>query len=486
MPLFVEPIGSAGHSPSVHDMEQTPMSNLSHSIDPSPSPADAPALEWVLARTLHEAGKFDEAEQSYDRVLAAVPDHADALHFKGLAAHQRGDHARAITLIRAAIAMDGQHFGWYSNLGNVLLLDEQPDAAGEAYEQALRLAPERADVHNNLGVFLDERGRFEEAEATLRRALALAPDRAEIHANLGRVLLRLARNDEALACLKEALRLNTEQTTARPLLGMIYPQLGMLYRRLGRLDAAAQVYRDWLARDPGEPTALHHLAGCSGEAVPERAADAYVERTFNAFADTFDKTLAQLNYHGPAQVGEAVAQHLGEPRRALDVLDAGCGTGLCGPLIAPYARRLAGVDLSQRMLDKARRREVYDTLTKAELTAYLEDAAPDSCDLIVSADVLIYFGELGRCFQAAAKVLRPGGWLVFTVEALAGEDGAGFRLHAHGRYSHRESYLREMLAAAGLVVEGLEHVLLRAEAGEPVDGWVVSCRKGALRSAPAD
>ncbi|MGK6310302.1 tetratricopeptide repeat protein [Variovorax sp. DT-64] len=454
------------------------MSNLSHSIVQPAVPDEAfdPALEWARARELHEAGRFVEAEQGYDRVLATAPDHAEALHFKGLAAHQRGDHVRAITLIRAAIALDGQQFGWYSNLGNVLLLDEQADAAGEAYEQALRLAPERADVHNNLGVFQDERGRFKEAEATLRRALALAPDRAEIHANLGRVLLRLARNDEALACLNDALRLNPGLTLARPLLGLIY-------RRLGQLDAAAQVYRDWLERDPGDPTALHHLAGCSGEAVPERAADAYVERTFNAFANTFDSTLGRLNYRAPAQVAEAVAQHLGEPRGALDVLDAGCGTGLCGPLIAPYARRLAGVDLSQRMLDKARLRQVYDTLTKAELTAFLEDAEPASCDLIVSADVLIYFGELGRCFQAAAKALRPGGWLVFTVEALAGEEGAGFRLHAHGRYSHREGYLRQVLAAAGLAVESLERVLLRAEAGEPVDGWVVSCRKGALSPA---
>lgn len=454
------------------------MSNLSHPIVPPAPPSEAPdpALEWTRARELHGAGRFDEAEQGYDRFLAAVPDHAEALHFKGLAAHQRGDHARAITLIRAAIAHDSGQFGWYINLGNVLLLAEQADAAGEAYELALRLAPDRADVHNNLGVFQGEGGRLAEAESTLRRALALDPDKAEIHANLGRVLLRLARNDEALACVNEALRLNPDLMLVRPLLGMIY-------RRLGRLDAAAQVYRDWLARDPDDPTALHHLAGCSGEAVPQRAADAYVERTFNAFASTFDKTLEELDYRGPAQVAEAVAQYLGEPRRALDVLDAGCGTGLCGPLIAPYARHLAGVDLSQRMLDKARLREVYDTLTKAELTAFLEDAEPGSCDLVVSADVLIYFGELQRCFHAAAKVLRPGGWLVFTVEALAGEEGAGFRLHAHGRYSHREGYLRRVLTAAGLAVEGLERVPLRVEAGEPVEGWVVACRKGSLSPA---
>ncbi|NDZ13091.1 tetratricopeptide repeat protein [Variovorax sp. WS11] len=457
------------------------MSHPSHSIDPATPLAEAPdlELEFAQARELHNAGSLDEAERAYGRILAVVPDHAEALHFQGLAVHQRGDHARAIELIRAAIALNGEQFGWYSNLGNVLLLSGQKDAAAKAFEQALQLAPERADIHNNLGVLRGEQERFEDAESALRRAIALDPASAEAHANLGRVLLRLVRNDEARRCLEEALRLKPDLAIARPLLAMVY-------RRLGQLDAAAQVYRDWLARDPGDPTALHHLAGCSGEAVPERAADAYVERTFNAFANTFDDTLARLDYRGPALVAEAVAQHLGEPRRTLDVLDAGCGTGLCGALIAPYARRLVGIDLSQRMLDKAQLRQAYDMLEKDELCAFLENAEPASCDLIVSADTLCYFGELGAVFRAAAKALRPAGWLVFTAEASDDEEGAGFRLHPHGRYSHRDSYLCAVLADAGLAVDGLQPAQLRMEAGKPVEGWVVSCKKEAPRSSSPD
>ena len=108
-----------------------------------------------------------------------------------------------------------------------------------------------------------------------------------------------------------------------------------------------------------------------------------------------------------------------EASKSLDVLDAGCGTGLCGPLIAPYARRLVGVDLSARMLAQARARNVYDELFKGELTAYLRDSA-GAFDVIVSADTLVYFGPLEDVVAAAADALRPGGRLIFTVEELIG------------------------------------------------------------------
>jgi predicted TPR repeat methyltransferase len=259
--------------------------------------------------------------------------------------------------------------------------------------------------------------------------------------------------------------------------------LGMAYQMLGRIEAAAQVYRDWLKDEPGQPEALHHLAACSGEGVPDRAPDAYVETVFDGFANSFDAKLAMLDYRAPELIAQAVASLLGEARRDLAVLDAGCGTGLCGPLLAPYARRLDGVDLSERMLAKAEARQVYDTLAKAELTAFIDGAAPGSYELIVSADTLCYFGDLQAVARAAAKALQPEGRLVFTVEASAGAGAAGFQLNPHGRYSHREAYLREVLAGAGFADLALQPAHLRTEAAKPVHGWVVSCKAGRSHSS---
>ena len=109
--------------------------------------------------------------------------------------------------------------------------------------------------------------------------------------------------------------------------------------------------------------------------MPARASDAYIEKTFDSFAASFDAKLAKLlDYRAPALVAEMLAHAGVDAARSLDVLDAGCGTGLCGPLVAPYARRLVGVDLSEAMLDRARARNVYDELVTGELTAYLRDS----------------------------------------------------------------------------------------------------------------
>jgi predicted TPR repeat methyltransferase len=430
----------------------------------------------MLAIAMHRANGLDDAEKLYERILKVAPDSADALHFMGVLQHQRGRSDEALRLIGRSIALSDAVPDWHNNLGNVLLETGHLDRAADAYERAARLAPERADIHNNLGVLRREQRRPAEAEAAYRRAIELDAQYADAHTNLGRLLDSLGRSEEALAAFCEALVLNPRNVKARH-------ALGMAYQMLGRIDDAVQVYRDWLKDEPDNPEVLHHLAACSGEAVPDRASDAYVEKVFDGFANSFDAKLALLHYRAPELIAQTVAALLGEPRRELAVLDAGCGTGLCGPLLAPYARRLEGVDLSERMLAKAQVRQVYDALAKAELTAFIDGAAPASYDLIVSADTLCYFGDLQAVARAAAKALRPQGWLVFTVEASKGAGEAGFQLNPHGRYSHRESYLRDVMAGAGLAVGGLQPAHLRTEGGKPVAGWVVSCKAAATRSS---
>jgi predicted TPR repeat methyltransferase len=157
------------------------------------------------------------------------------------------------------------------------------------------------------------------------------------------------------------------------------------------------------------------------------------------------------------------------------IADAGCGTGLCAGFLRPRAKRLLGVDLSSGMLARARARKTYDELIESELAAWL-GSRQQEFDLIVSADTLCYFGALDQAVAGAAGALRPGGRLVFTVEKAA-EGVADYHLDPTGRYSHAETYVRRMLAEAGLDAIAIEHVVLRKERGFEVHGLLASARR---------
>ena len=217
------------------------------------------------------------------------------------------------------------------------------------------------------------------------------------------------------------------------------------------------------------------MAG-TGEGAPERASDAYVEKLFDHFAPTFDAKLASLHYRAPQIVADAVAAALPAPASGLIVADIGCGTGLCGPLLRPWARRLVGCDLSGAMLERASQRGTYDELHKAELTAFLRER-PGAFDLVVSADTLIYFGELREVAQAVHGALRAGGALVFTLEALGADADGPHKLQDHGRYAHDGAHARGVFEAAGLQVDAPVEVVLREEKQAPVLGWLMVARR---------
>ena len=433
--------------------------------------AIADALQ--VATQLHRAGHHADAQEIYRRVLALAPDHPDALHFMGVLAHDQGRDEEALRLLARSVELVPDHAGFCSNYGNLLLDNERFEDAERQYRQALALDPDRPDALHNYAVLCKALRRYPEAERRLLRAIELAPEFSEARNTLAGLYFRQGRIEEAVTQACEALVREPSNAFTREM-------LGNAHCRLGQPERAAQIYREWLAEEPDNPKALHHLAACTGEGVPARASDAYVQCIFDHFSKSFDSRLALLEYRAPTLVGEAVAACVGEPAADLDVLDAGCGTGLCAALLKPFARTLTGVDLSQGMLGKARGRRVYDALHQAELCAYMRQH-PGGYDLIVSADTLVYFGALDEAMAAAAAALRPGGWLCFTVEALGAGEAADYRLQHHGRYAHSRAYLEALWGSADLAGLRSEPVVLRLDAGEPVAGWLVLAQRPGSR-----
>ena len=425
------------------------------------------ALE--LAKGLQQRLALDDAGSIYRRILSHMPEHPDALHFMGLLQYQRGRPEEAVSLISEALRVAPDYIDAHNNLGNIYRELERLNEAEACFRRVIDLSPQHAGAYNNLGTVLRAEGLLSEAGAAYQKAIDLEPNFPNPFENMGNLLSQQGKVTEAVAYYSQAIVLNPDHPGCKKM-------LGIALSCLGQTEAAANVFREWTEQEPENPVARHLLAACSGKDVPNRAADAYVKQVFDNFAERFEERLESLAYRAPQLVARAAAGVYGEPAGELDMLDAGCGTGLCGPLLQPYARRLDGVDLSPGMLERAKSTGCYDTLVEAELTDFI-GSRKNAYDAIVSADTLCYFGDLQAVMTAVAGSLRSGGYFIFTVERTAQDEEtmpAGFRINPLGRYSHRESYVRSALVEAGLQIKTVVQGVLRQEMGLPVAGLVVT------------
>src|SRR5579863_306923 len=265
-----------------------------------------------------------------------------------------------------------------------------------------------------------------------------------------------------------------------------YELLGKLLYRDQRSQEAAAVYLSWLQAIPADPGARHLVAATGGAPAPERASAGFIASVFGRAAAEYDTVLHRLGYGVPQLIFEQSVEVTGRGT-ALGILDLGCGTGLCAERFRGFARRLVGVDLAPEMLDQARRRGCYDELVCAEL-GYFVQQCTERFDLIMAADVLCYFGDLTAVFAGVARLLRPNGRFVFSVEELCEPEApaeesvtqppearsGSVSLLEHGRYAHSVRYVTQTLTRSDLEPCVVHHEMLRFERGAPVQGLIVT------------
>ena len=279
---------------------------------------------------------------------------------------------------------------------------------------------------------------------------------------LGQKLMAEGHVPAAIAKFEHAVRLDPALAAARHALGLAWLEAGEPDRAIDVLST--------LAATPFAATAADKLAAARAMKDLGRSPPGYVRHLFDQFSARYEGVmLGELNYRAHLVLRE-LADLVLVKRRALDILDLGCGTGLTGAAFAGIARRLDGVDLSRLMIDQARARGIYRSLVVADLEAVLADDGP-SYDLILAADTLVYIGDLGPAFRGARGRLKPAGFLLCTVEH---QHDDGYALGPKRRYRHGEDYLRREAARSGLDVMALLQCMPREDAGNPVDGLALA------------
>ena len=420
-----------------HDLNA---SDPSQNIQPSEIPE---ALNFALQH--HNSGDLTSAGDAYRRILQADPQQPDALHLLGLTAFQEGALEKVEELITKALGVNSAFPAAHNNLGAVYKGMERLNDAAASFRDAIDSQEDFADAHFNFGNVLKDMDHSTEAVVSYQKAIDFNPDFADAHNNLGVLFNNLGRLDEAIECFHRVLDLNPGYVDA-------HYNLGNTLRDLDRLDEAATSYQQVLDLEPDHLKARHVLAALTDD-MTEAPPDGYVSLVFDNFASQFEQQMTI----GDCRISEhlrTLGERLMDERKSLPVppfarvLDLGCGTGRAGEAFRDIAGELRGVDLSEKMLQQAQEKNVYDAIDQSDIESYL-NRANDLFDLIVAADVLIYLGPLEAIFENVACRLDRGGMFAFSVERL--KDGT-YALQASTRYSHSEDYVLRLARDYGFNV----------------------------------
>ena len=269
--------------------------------------------------------------------------------------------------------------------------------------------------------------------------MALDPENAVGWNNRANTLVALERLEEAASCYDRALQIRPDLETAKSNRFLVLLQL----RKVSRIA-------DFALRD-----------------------------MFDEVATRFDHLMVEgLDYRGHLHLRTLADAKLPRLKPPLRVLDLGCGTGLVGNAFKDLAAggRLDGIDLAPRMLEVARKRGIYDDLILGDLETVLAAPGP-SYDLIVSADTMVYLGDLAPTFKGVFNRLNPGGFYLFAVKS---KDGGG--LGADRRepvQAQRGVSARRRRPVAALCYFARMDCTLRYEREEPVPGFAVALQKPA-------
>jgi predicted TPR repeat methyltransferase len=254
--------------------------------------------------------------------------------------------------------------------------------------------------------------------------------------------------------------------------------LGEIRERVGEREAAIAAFRKARESDPED----RHGAGLrlmllAQEMLPTMP-PAYVRALFDQYAAKFESSLVEeLGYRGPALLFKAVLGARHEARKPAlfkRAIDLGCGTGLAAMAFAGEVDHFIGIDLSPRMVEKARLTGLYEELEVSDMLEALRSRPQASADLVLAADAMVYVGELAPVLREIGRVLVAGGLLAFTVET---HEGVGIIMGPGLRYAHGAAWVRAAIDTAGLVLWRLEDSSARNEDNTPVPGLVVVASK---------
>jgi len=379
-----------------------------------------------------EAEDFSQAEHKFIKSLELVPDRASTLTNLSAAQLKLKKYSEARATAQKAISVESDNSEAYLNLGYIEKELKNFESAVKFFDKVLSLKPDYAEGWSNKGATLHELKRYDEAIAHYDKALSFKPYEASFFYK--KSFTNIALNQYAIAVenLEDAIKYKySPEGYAEYILSALKPENGL-------------------------------------KPMPKN----YVAALFDSYANSFNKHLIDtLKYESPKNLLELLNLSINDK---FAILDIGCGTGLMGKLLKPYASKIVGVDLSKEMLSRAKLTGTYDELIADDILEFL-NKCNDKFDLVVSADVFIYIGELSNIFKDLVEIIKAGGLFCFSVEK---NESIKFGLSPKTlRYSHSKEYIQKLASLHNFKIQNILERPIRQENHVDVDGYCFLLKK---------
>lgn len=414
-------------------------------------------------------GRLQEAAQALNAAQAQRPRDARIALLGMRLAEKAHNWPAAEQAARRAVALEPHWPVALMELALVLARHVKTSA-----EEALRLAstavqqdPRDVQVLRTAVVVASLTEHREQAVAWARQALALTPDDMQLQLVLAQRLLELGDLPASRQAYERVLSRQPGDYAAR--LGMV-----SLLMQSGEKDQAKALV-EALRQDHPHDDEVLYWHGVINEQL-QQIPGSVVSAMFDEHAAWFDTHLvAGLQYRAPQMAAERLLALY--PDRTFNLLDLGCGTGLLGMCLGPIRGYMIGVDLSEKMIEQAARRQVYARFHQVNVLDALRETPGEHYEAIACLDTLVYVGDLAPVIPNAWRILKPGGCFIFTCESAA-ENEDDMVLRASGRFAHKASFVEKLCSQAGFGDVRLETLpTLRTEGGQPLEGFMVTARK---------
>ena len=464
----------------------------------------------AAANCYDSIGDKKTALNLYKKALHVIPSSLTALLNLSTIYYELKMYEKTILYANKALEISPDNFSALLNLGNVYYADKEYKDALHYYEKLYQINPKSYNAIANIANTSYNLGLFVKAIEYSKMAIDLRPNSVDAYIIAGNAYAELSQKDEAANFLKRASSIAPHSEWVCNSISNLFIKIGNYKQGLHHAwrlfflknyqvsvqdhinfgyimyEAFDEDHKElvenyiklWKGHFPEDPIVHHICSALSNTQDIQTSNLDYIKNLFDNFASSFDEIITELGYSVPETIAEFLKDSLKTKLfKKQRILDLGCGTGLCTQSLKQYFpnEEYYGVDISEKMLSSAGKKNIFKELYADDITNFLKDNQTPF-QTIIAGDVLTYIGDLKPMIKLLIKNINVGGYFCFSISKNT-YSKSEYHLTPSGRFVHNISYVMRQLKHCGFDIIKTEEKVLRKEGAKDVLGYIILARK---------